>query len=247
MPTYAKQPDPPPAPPQVCIDGFCDQEADDSEELKMDADIHNTNATKFFGSVHGNGQSQFTPDITITTPVFGQKVQTDSGYGEIKPDGGGLLTDLLFTVNGTAVNLKTGNSVTNLFDGFFTRAQVIGPTTSSDVLVDLLINGKDLFTFSITPNSRDFKTIGVDEKDDKTANLISTVEFSIDDANPLYSFKSVKQIDWSPCAVGSCADPGAHGSPVPEPSTWAMMIVGFAGLGYAAFRRSSRSSASALA
>jgi hypothetical protein len=34
---------------------------------------------------------------------------------------------------------------------------------------------------------------------------------------------------------------------VPEPSTWAMMFVGFAGLGYAAFRRSSRSSVSALA
>jgi hypothetical protein len=27
------------------------------------------------------------------------------------------------------------------------------------------------------------------------------------------------------------------GSPVPEPSTWAMMLVGFAGLGYAAARR----------
>jgi hypothetical protein len=27
------------------------------------------------------------------------------------------------------------------------------------------------------------------------------------------------------------------GSSVPEPSTWAMMVLGFAGLGYAAFRR----------
>ena len=27
---------------------------------------------------------------------------------------------------------------------------------------------------------------------------------------------------------------------VPEPSTWAMMLLGFAGLGYAAFRRSNR-------
>jgi hypothetical protein len=34
---------------------------------------------------------------------------------------------------------------------------------------------------------------------------------------------------------------------VPEPSTWAMMLIGFAGLGYAAFRRSSRTSVSALA
>ena len=27
---------------------------------------------------------------------------------------------------------------------------------------------------------------------------------------------------------------------VPEPSTWAMMALGFAGLGYAAFRRNSK-------
>src|SRR3984957_10993264 len=32
------------------------------------------------------------------------------------------------------------------------------------------------------------------------------------------------------------------GSPVPEPSTWAMMALGFAGLGYAAFRRNSTKS-----
>lgn len=34
---------------------------------------------------------------------------------------------------------------------------------------------------------------------------------------------------------------------VPEPSTWAMMMLGFAGLGYAAFRRASRGQARAIA
>ena len=29
---------------------------------------------------------------------------------------------------------------------------------------------------------------------------------------------------------------------VPEPSTWAMLIIGFAGLGYAGFRRAKRNS-----
>ena len=33
------------------------------------------------------------------------------------------------------------------------------------------------------------------------------------------------------------------GSSVPEPSTWAMMMLGFVGLGYAAFRRSAKSRA----
>jgi hypothetical protein len=36
------------------------------------------------------------------------------------------------------------------------------------------------------------------------------------------------------------------GSGVPEPSTWAMMALGFAGLGYAAFRRNSKGRALAI-
>jgi hypothetical protein len=36
------------------------------------------------------------------------------------------------------------------------------------------------------------------------------------------------------------------GSAVPEPATWAMMMLGFAGLGYAAFRRNSRGRALAI-
>ena len=35
-------------------------------------------------------------------------------------------------------------------------------------------------------------------------------------------------------------------SAVPEPSTWAMMILGFAGVGYMAYRRWRKSSAMAL-
>ena len=36
------------------------------------------------------------------------------------------------------------------------------------------------------------------------------------------------------------ASPGVGTPTVPEPSTWAMMLLGFAGLGYAARRRSAR-------
>jgi PEP-CTERM motif len=38
----------------------------------------------------------------------------------------------------------------------------------------------------------------------------------------------------------------ALGTPVPEPSTWAMMGLGFAGLGYAAFRRNTKGRALAI-
>jgi PEP-CTERM motif len=44
--------------------------------------------------------------------------------------------------------------------------------------------------------------------------------------------------DWiGPCVAG-CAKRLANG--VPEPSTWAMMLLGFAGPGYAGFRRTSK-------
>jgi PEP-CTERM motif len=39
----------------------------------------------------------------------------------------------------------------------------------------------------------------------------------------------------------------AGGSPVPEPSTWAMMLIGFAGLGYAGYRGSRKKNAAKLA
>jgi hypothetical protein len=32
-------------------------------------------------------------------------------------------------------------------------------------------------------------------------------------------------------------NPAGSVAPVPEPSTWAMMLLGFAGLGYAGYRR----------
>jgi hypothetical protein len=36
-------------------------------------------------------------------------------------------------------------------------------------------------------------------------------------------------------------------SPIPEPSTWAMLVIGFMGLGYAAFRRSAKGREGTLA
>ncbi len=46
---------------------------------------------------------------------------------------------------------------------------------------------------------------------------------------------------------GYGSGPGGVGAPVPEPSTWAMLALGFAALGYAGFRRGKKVSVSALA
>jgi hypothetical protein len=41
---------------------------------------------------------------------------------------------------------------------------------------------------------------------------------------------------------GSCGGGSGGGSAIPEPSTWVMMLVGFAGLGFAGYRRATRGS-----
>jgi PEP-CTERM motif len=58
-------------------------------------------------------------------------------------------------------------------------------------------------------------------------------------------FQDTDQVSLAlPTGVSYTSDSGAFlsspGTAVPEPSTWAMMLVGFAGLGYAGFRASRR-------
>ena len=48
------------------------------------------------------------------------------------------------------------------------------------------------------------------------------------------------------CTDVSCGPPTPQGDGVPEPATWAMMLIGFAGLGYAAFRRNKKGRALAV-
>jgi hypothetical protein len=58
----------------------------------------------------------------------------------------------------------------------------------------------------------------------------------------LGSFTTVDFHDAGKNAFEFSLNPG-----VPEPSTWAMMVLGFAGLGYAAFRRTHKTTVSAIA
>ena len=60
--------------------------------------------------------------------------------------------------------------------------------------------------------------------------------FLVSDTNPFMSF-----------TVTSSQNAFEFDMAAPEPSTWAMMVMGFAGLGYAAFRRARKESVSAFA
>jgi PEP-CTERM motif len=47
------------------------------------------------------------------------------------------------------------------------------------------------------------------------------------------------------CGADDGLDSSWRAGGVPEPSTWAMILIGFAGLGYAGYRKSRRAGASA--
>jgi hypothetical protein len=93
-------------------------------------------------------------------------------------------------------------------------------------------------------------------------SVIPTVHFSVD-GGPAGTFSDTGQIldtgnydfingssdgnesiNWN--LIGSEANRGGTGS-VPELSTWAMMLVGFAGLGFAAYRRTNKGARAAVA
>ena len=56
-------------------------------------------------------------------------------------------------------------------------------------------------------------------------------------------------MDANNVGIGGCNSPPGGSSrraPIPEPSTWAMMLLGFAGLGFAGYRRTTRQSPLAI-
>jgi hypothetical protein len=96
------------------------------------------------------------------------------------------------------------------------------------------INGcADRVTFSLNPNATTFFTIG---SVDYTLNLSS---FQVG-GNPVSQFWTKEQADNSAFLIGNIAarsvvDPG--GGAVPEPASWAMMLLGFGAIGLSARRR----------
>jgi hypothetical protein len=89
-------------------------------------------------------------------------------------------------------------------------------------------------------SDKEFSTIGFDEASEKSAEAITSVTISFVGtlSESGLGFKAFNKVDWSGCNPGvGCLSklPVMTGS-VPEPSTWAMMLLGFAGLGYAGYR-----------
>jgi hypothetical protein len=89
-------------------------------------------------------------------------------------------------------------------------------------------SGTIAFTGIAGPDT-DFARLGIVSTDETLASVVISTA-------PGESFKEFKQVQFSAAGIQPS---------IPEPSTWAMMLAGFAGLGFLGYRTSRRESASA--
>ena len=147
----------------------------------------------------------------------------------------GSLIDIVSTVNVSTANglasinaiNHSNNWITQLtftpVTGTFNEFSFRGALSSNDdqvIHVTVTDNLAQTFDFSITSNG-DFPAIGLTAL--PTNETIKSVVIN-------GSFADIKQIGFGYEAVTA----------VPEPSTWAMMVLGFAGVGFMAYRRKSQ-------
>jgi hypothetical protein len=152
--------------------------AEPTHPEKFFADTHHASVLSFTGTVGGHA-TQFGVDVTTTG-----RVETDAGFGEIKPAkaalGGTTLTDLIFTPASATT-----------FDDFSFRGQLNLAGTVSIKVTDQFGNSTT-FTSPMFAAEEDFPRLGVNAVAG-SGETISKVEiFTTSD-----TFKSVKQIGFS--------------------------------------------------
>lgn len=193
--------------------------SEDGDELKLYVNKPSLNpaGTGFFGSVGVNNNNH---DVDVLTSTA---VSVGNGYANIKPDTG-FLTSLTFTPTSQTA-----------YDGFFFRGQIseydCGKKCTSTAFDGKIfaavtdnLGAVENLVFTGVGTTDDFATLGFESI--LAGHSIKSVTISLDGTG---FFKEFKQVDFSPAAITA----------VPEPTTWAMMILGFAGVGFMAYRRKS--------
>lgn len=162
--------------------------------------------------------SSSTGTVQSTTDVVDIAVVGNSdfanGYSTIKPITGGTLTSLTFTpVDDTN------------FSDFSFRGQVLNASDAIDVTVTDQSGTPFSFSFTVPTANADFSRLGVISMDGETIKSVAVTDSG--------GFKEFKQIDFSPAVVPV----------IPEPATWALMLIGLGATGSILRRRAHRPAA----
>jgi len=199
----------------------------DGDESDLFTIKDGTGVTSFDSSIGANNS---VADVTTVTNV---PVDTSNGFGEVDPSkGSGPWTTTTFTPTATSL-LR--------WDGMIVRGQIedtAGATYNGDLTATVTLSGGGTATFNWTgiKTNADFGDLGFDEPAGAPAFAILSAQFSL--AGTGGDFKSMKQFEVSECVAASgCIGGGGQPPAIPELSTWAMLMLGLGGLGFAAFRR----------
>ncbi len=147
-----------------------------------------------------------------------------------------------FTETGGVVTAVTG-TVTVAGLGTFT---ITGLDTSYGSPSNLIYLPPQITNFNTTPAFVDFSGIAFDATAGSTTAAFNIGGFAQAGPFQYVLYNSLQNPDGFN-AVSAGADAVTFTAAVPEASTWAMMLVGFAALGYAAYRRRGAAAASATA
>ena len=151
-----------------------------------------------------------------------------TGLGQIAEQN--LSGTFSFIYTGSAplvVGTHTYTTGANLLTGTFTGAEIIGPNFGSTSSVqDAIVTGG---TVSFTSDIANFSPIG-----DKALSVELTSVLPLLSANPSNALSSFTAVSTGSFASDLAA--GGGGGGVPEPVTWATMLLGFGGIGLAARR-----------
>ncbi len=169
---------------------------------------------------------------------------TRTGSDESWPFGGELFPSLGVAVVGLG---GTGNNI-DTYSGASGPA-TLGPGLNSFLGTLALASGD---VFGIDGNGLGPPAIFVPAGYDGTTSLSGSSTFENTTLALIGLAPGTYTYTWSPAVVpGSVVEDGSLTinvtGGVPEPSTWAMMLLGFAGLGYAGYRRLRRARLEALA
>jgi hypothetical protein len=175
-------------------------------------DDANKDVATFTGTVGGHAGTG------ITVDTIGN-IDSGAGFSTIFPIKGGTLTSLTFT--------PTDDT---LFTDFSFRGQLapVGDTGVINVAWTDSNNLSGTLQFTGIPGpDTDFSRLGIVSNDGETLKSVVITTAAGE------SFDEFKQVQFSAASIPPS---------IPEASTWAMMILGFVGLGYAGFRRAGRDS-----